>query len=447
MQSSDTTKYNIYAKITAEGIVERPDVVGAIFGQTEGLIGDELDLRDLQKTGRIGRIEVNIESKAGKSTGVIVIPSSLDRIETVILAASLETIDRVGPCNAKITLEKIDDVRAEKRLLIVSRAKELLKSMIEHGSPESQEITEEVKQAVRVEEITQYGPNKLPAGPHIDDSDAIIVVEGRADVLTLLKYGIKNSIAVEGTNVPPIIGELSKIKTVTAFTDSDRGGELILRELMQIAELDYIARPPNGKGVEDLTYKEVVKSLRNKLPAEQWGIMRDKRAEQNRTQRNNTPDSGKRHQITPRKPSKRGVVVKRRTFATPKKEEAPRESGVATTTTTASPTPPPSDEGVKLVVSDKAPLTHFNQLLGTRNARLIGSDEEVVKEVSIRELAPALKGTEEVKGVIFDGVVTQRIIDIASDKGIDYVFGGKLGSVIKIPVNLKVLTEETFKMA
>ncbi|RLG34738.1 DNA primase, partial [Methanosarcinales archaeon] len=260
MQSSDTTKYNIHAKITAEGIVERPDVVGAIFGQTEGLIGDELDLRDLQKTGRIGRIDVNIESKGGKATGEIIIPSSLDRIETVILAASLETIDRVGPCNAKITLDRIDDVRAEKRNLIISRAKELLKNMIEHGSPESQEIAEEVKQAVRVEEITQYGPDKLPAGPHIDDSDAIIIVEGRADVLTLLKYGIKNAIAVEGTNVPPIISELSKIKTVTAFTDSDRGGDLILRELMQIAEIDYIARPPEGKGVEDLTYKEIVKA-------------------------------------------------------------------------------------------------------------------------------------------------------------------------------------------
>ncbi|MCW7075995.1 MAG: DNA primase DnaG [Candidatus Syntrophoarchaeum sp.] len=436
MQSSDTTKYNIHAKITAEGIIERPDVVGAIFGQTEGLIGDELDLRDLQKTGRIGRIEVNIESKSGKSTGVIVIPSSLDRIETVILAASLETIDRVGPCNAKITLDRIEDVRAAKRVAIISRAKELLKNMIEHGSPESQEITEEVKQAVRVEEIAQYGPDKLPAGPRIDDSDAIIVVEGRADVLTLLKYGIKNAIAVEGTNVPPIIGELSKTKTVTAFTDSDRGGELILRELMQIAEIDYIARPPNGKGVEDLTYKEIVKSLRNKLPAEQWEIMRDKKAENAKNHTGNRREVT--HQQPPvKKPSRREVVVKRRTFATQKTEEIPQE---------VEPPAKAANEGVKLVLSDRAPLTHFNQLLGSRNARLIGRDDNVVKEVSIRELAQTLKGAEEIRGVVFDGVITQRIIDIASDKGIEYVFGGKLGSVIKIPVNLKVLTEETFKM-
>jgi len=437
MQSSDTTKYNIHAKITAEGIVERPDVVGAIFGQTEGLIGDELDLRDLQKTGRIGRIDVNIESKSGKAMGEIIIPSSLDRIETVILAASLETIDRVGPCNAKITLDRIDDVRAEKRHLIISRAKELLKNMIEHGSPESQEIAEEVKQAVRVEEITHYGQNKLPAGPHIDDSDAIIVVEGRADVLTLLKYGIKNSIAVEGTNVPPIIGELSKIKTVTAFTDSDRGGDLILRELMQIAEIDYIARPPSGKGVEDLTYKEIVKSLRNKLPAEQWEIMQDKRAASNRNRAEAAQPTKHQQRASSRRPTRREVSVRRRTFSTPNKAEEKEETV----------TKPLESENVKLVLADKAPLTHFNQLLGTKNARLIGRDDEVVTEVSIRELTQALKSVEEIRGVVFDGVITQRIIDIASDKGIEYVFGGKIGSVIKIPVNLKVLTEATFKNA
>lgn len=437
MQSSDTTKYNIHAKITAEGIVERPDVVGAIFGQTEGLIGDELDLRDLQKTGRIGRIDVNIESKGGKATGEIIIPSSLDRIETVILAASLETIDRVGPCNAKITLDRIDDVRAEKRNLIISRAKELLKNMIEHGSPESQEIAEEVKQAVRVEEITQYGPDKLPAGPHIDDSDAIIIVEGRADVLTLLKYGIKNAIAVEGTNVPPIISELSKIKTVTAFTDSDRGGDLILRELMQIAEIDYIARPPEGKGVEDLTYKEIVKALRNKLPAEQWEILQDKRAANNKNRAENSHTTKHHPHASNRRPPRREVTVRRRTLATPTKAEEKEEAV----------TKPLESENVKLVLADKAPLTHFNQLLGTKNARLIGRDDEVVTEVSIRELTQALKSVDEIRGVVFDGVITQRIIDIASDKGIEYIFGGKMGSVIKIPVNLKVLTEATFKDA
>ncbi len=259
MEESDTTKYVIHAHISAEGVVERPDVVGAVFGQTEGLLGADLDLRELQKTGRIGRIEVNITSKYGKSSGNILIPSSLDKIETSILAAALETIDRVGPCISKISVTKIEDVRSSKRQQIIERAKHILTGMFDESVPESQELTDAVKQAVRVEEVTFI--DNLPAGPNVLDSDAILVVEGRADVLNLLKYGIKNAIAVEGTNVPQLVAELSKKKTVTVFTDGDRGGELILKELLQVADVDYVARAPDGKGLDELTQKEVSRSL------------------------------------------------------------------------------------------------------------------------------------------------------------------------------------------
>ena len=163
MEESDTTKYVIHAHISAEGVVERPDVVGAVFGQTEGLLGADLDLRELQKTGRIGRIEVNITSKYGKSSGNILIPSSLDKIETSILAAALETIDRVGPCISKISVTKIEDVRSSKRQQIIERAKHILTAMFDESVPESQELTDAVKQAVRVEEVTFI--DNLPAGP------------------------------------------------------------------------------------------------------------------------------------------------------------------------------------------------------------------------------------------------------------------------------------------
>jgi len=244
MQNSDTTKYVIYADIHTEGVVEKPDVVGAIFGQTEGLLGDDLDLRELQKTGRIGRIEVNISSKSGKSDGYVLISSSLDKIETSILAASLETIDRVGPCIASIAVTKIEDVRASKRRQIVDQAKHILLNKFDESLPESQELTESVKQAVRVDELVSYGKEKLPSGPNVQDSDAILIVEGRADVLNLLRCGIKNAIAVEGTNVPKAVIELSKKKTVTTFVDGDRGGELILKELLQTADVDYVAYAP-----------------------------------------------------------------------------------------------------------------------------------------------------------------------------------------------------------
>lgn len=269
MQNTDTTKYIIHTRITADGIIERPDIVGAIFGQTEGLLGTDLDLRELQKTGRIGRIEVMATTKAGKTRGNIFIPSSLDKVRTSVLAASLETIDRVGPCTATIEVTKVEDVRAVKRASIIERAKVIYTTLFDDELPESQEIADVVRESVRIEGITFFGKNKIPAGP-LYDSDTLIIVEGRADVLTLLKYGIKNTVSVGGTNIPPEVAELTKGKTVTVFTDGDRGGELIIRELMQVAKVDYIARPPDGKAVEDLVQKEIVLALRRKLPADQY---------------------------------------------------------------------------------------------------------------------------------------------------------------------------------
>jgi DNA primase len=396
MQNSDTTKYVIYADIHTDGVVEKPDVVGAIFGQTEGLLGDDLDLRELQKTGRIGRIEVNISSKSGKSDGTVLISSSLDKIETSILAASLETIDRVGPCIASIAVTKIEDVRASKRRQIVDQAKHILLNKFDETLPESQELTESVKQAVRVDELVFYGKEKLPAGPNVQDSDAILIVEGRADVLNLLRHGIKNAIAVEGTNVPKLVVELSKKKTVTTFLDGDRGGELILKELLQIADVDYVAYAPEGKSVEDLSQKEIVKALRNKLPIEQ--VLEQK------TKRKPAPNVRK------------------------EPEPAPQVATVATKEL------PPVDKSIK---------NYAEALNGTLNAVLLDAEGKVLREVEVRNLVNALKESNGlVKSVVFDGVITQRILDLAAEKELDYLIGVKIGNVVKRPLSVKVLTIE-----
>ena len=205
-----TTKYLIKATIKADGVIEKSDVVGAIFGQTEGLLGTELDLRELQRSARVGRIEVDLESKNGKSTGTITLPTSLDKVETVILAAAFESIDRVGPCKATITSDQVEDVRVVRRKQVIERAKELLNKVIEEGKIEGESIADNVRQSVQVEEITNFGPDHCPSGPNIDKSDAIIIVEGRRDVLNLLKYGIKNVIAVGGTNIPKTVIDLTR---------------------------------------------------------------------------------------------------------------------------------------------------------------------------------------------------------------------------------------------
>ncbi|UUX92344.1 DNA primase DnaG [Methanoplanus endosymbiosus] len=268
MYLSETTKYQIHANFEAEGIVEKSDVIGAIFGQTEGILGDDLDLRDLQRSGRLGRIDVRTESRKGQTKGEITIYSSIDKVETALLAASLETIERVGPCASRFAIRNIEDIRISKRKLIISRAKELLTGSFEECDFDTNEILDEIREHSRIEKVIEYGPEKLPSGPNVVDSDAIIVVEGRADVINLLRYGIKNAIAVEGTNVPASIIELCEKKTATAFMDGDRGGDLIISELLQVADIDFIAVSPRGKNVEEMTRKEIIKPLRNKIPAE-----------------------------------------------------------------------------------------------------------------------------------------------------------------------------------
>ncbi len=246
MYSPDTTRYLIHISLTAEGVVEKPDVVGAIFGQTEGLLGEDLDLRDLQRTGRVGRIDVQITSKKGETKGEILISTSLDRAETAILAASLETIDRVGPCVAHVTVESVEDIRVSKRKKIVERAKEILIDRFDDGTIDSDELLDDVRQSLRIEKIGSIGEEST-GGSNVLESDAIIIVEGRADVLNLLRYGIKNAVAVEGTNIPKTVVELCEKKTATAFFDGDRGGELILRELLQVADIDFVAFSPRAK--------------------------------------------------------------------------------------------------------------------------------------------------------------------------------------------------------
>jgi len=260
-----TTKYVIEAKFKIKGVVEKSDIVGAIFGQTEGLLLD-LDLRDLQKSGRIGRIEVTNESKEGISEGTIRIPSSLTRKETALLAATVETVARVGPCEAEIELLDIRDVRESKRKQIIERAAELLKKW-DQNSLEPSEIEEKIDADIKLGEITSWGPENLPAGPDIDSSQELIIVEGRADVLNLLRIGVKNTIAVQGTQVPKSVVKLIKAKSsVIAFLDGDRGGSIILNELLQVAKLDYVARAPEGLEVEELTRKQMIKALQNKKP-------------------------------------------------------------------------------------------------------------------------------------------------------------------------------------
>jgi len=264
--SPTSIKYSIIADFVAEGPFQKPDVIGALFGQTEGLLGSDMELRELQKEGKIGRIEVDLTTEGGKTTGEINIPSALDKTETTIIAAALETIDKIGPTDAKITIRDISDVRGSKRDYIMERAKALLAGISNEGM-DSTEMETELRESTRISKAVEYGPEGLAAGPNIDDEKELIVCEGRADVVNMLKYGIKNVIGMQGTKFPKTITTLGETKELTLFVDGDRGGNLIAQNVCDNAKVVYIAQAPDGKGVEELTQKELLQALRKKVPA------------------------------------------------------------------------------------------------------------------------------------------------------------------------------------
>lgn len=380
-----SAKYIVHSTIHIDGVVDRPDVIGAIFGQTEGLLGAELELRELQRSGRIGRIEVKTETRSGKTEGEIIIPSSMDKAETAIIGAALETIQRIGPCNSKVKVQKIEDVRVSKRNFVIERAKELLRELTSNVLPDSQEITDEVAQSVRMMEITEYGRDRLPAGPAIDESDEIIVVEGRADVLNLLKHGIKNSIALNGTNVPETIIDLGKKKVITLFVDGDRGGDLIIKEVAGTTEIDYVCKAPDGKEVEEITKKEIHKALRSKVAVEQIKM------------------EGIRHEEN----GKKFVAKQTQRTSTPTRQ-APASS-ITEPKSTLSKT---QKDTLKQMLED---------LIGTRGAYILDQKMNILGKVPTIELASTLRSLKSVFAVVFDGTITNDIVNIAERTNIQYI--------------------------
>ena len=429
-----TTKYLIKAHIKADGIIEKSDVVGAIFGQTEGLLGDELDLRELQRSARVGRIEVELESKNGKSEGVITLPTSLDKVETVILAAAFESIDRVGPCRATIKADEVEDVRVVRRKQVIERAKELLNKVMEEGKADGESIADNVRQAVQVEEITNYGPDHCPAGPNIEKSDAIILVEGRRDVLNLLKYGIKNVIAVGGTNIPKSVRDLTKERISTAFVDGDRGGELILKELLQTADIDFVARAPQTREVEEIPQKLIMKALKNKIPAEQYAEMYDIKLEK----KNKEPLAIEKPQQAPQAPSKKDRKQDKKSEEKSKPQETKKEKEPEKEPEAK---PEPGPEKISAEKQKKYGKI-LDDISGSLKAVLFDKDDKEIKKIPVRELTDSLKKSNNISTVVFDGIITQRLLDIAKNKNVKEIVGIKLGNVAKMPDSVRVLTKK-----
>lgn len=399
----NAVKYMIRIDFEIEGVVDKHDIIGAIFGQSEGLLGEEMDLKELQRGGKVGRIEINLTSSMGKTKGEILVPSSTDMVETSILAAGIESIDKVGPCDAKFSISKIEDTRTEKREKVKLRAKELLQKLRTEQMPETQEIAEEIEKSTKAAKIKEFGPDKLPAGPDIEKEDSIIVVEGRADVLNMLKNSVNNVIGMGGANISKTIVELSKEKSITVFVDGDRGGDLNVRKLQQIAKVDFIARAPDGKEVEELARKEIVQALKKKVPVSQ--------------QRPKTRQYGKRtYTERPyRKAYKRGYRQ------VSKFSRAPRRI--------YTPTPKKTIVEEKLTVEEEAKFKPIiESLRGSFKGKIFDENMKELSTVDVKELLTTLPKQKGAASVVFDGIVTKRLADAADSCGVRYLVGIKKGN-------------------
>ena len=357
-------KYMINASFRAEGPLEKPDVIGALFGQTEGLLGADLEMRELQKEGKIGRIEVDLEIVDGKSIGNIEIPTALDKSETALIAAALETIDRIGPTEAEIKVESIKDVREDKRNFIADRAKSLLGELESEGS--FSELSKSLKEETRVARIQEYGEEKLPAGDI--SGNEIIVVEGRADVVNLLKNRVNNVIGMNGTKLPKEIAKLGEEKEITLFIDGDRGGRLIANNVINNAKISYVAIAPDGKEVEELAGKEILVSLRKKIKKEEY-LKRNGNSFYNG---NNIEEE---------------------------KEE------------------------IKFKGDIKAEARRgYESIRGTKSAILFDGNFDIIRKVSSREVVKAIGySRKQILAVIIDGAATKSIINACEEKGIKYL--------------------------
>lgn len=405
-------KYMINATARLDGVVEKPDIIGAIFGQTEGLLGKDLELRELQKSGRIGRIDVNSETKKGSTTAEITIPSAMGKSETAIIAASMETIERVGPCSAKIKINNVEDVRVSKRKFIINRAKEILANLSK-TLPDSQEVITEVTQEVRASELKEYGSERLAAGPYIDESEDIIIVEGRADVINMLRYGIRNVIALNGDNIPEVIKELSKKKVTTLFVDGDRGGDLIIKKMKGLVDIDYVAKAPKGKEVEELTMKEIYGCLRGRIS------------------KIDSPEETEKEE----QPQKENYPVKTYTERSYNRNRRPLHNRNDEET---------EEKNVQITDSDLKTLKqYYEELIGSRGAFILDKELNILGKVPAKELEKTIEQVSNAHAIVVDDEIDYNLARVARNKGLKEIVAKS--SKVKGTINgIKILTSDSF---
>jgi DNA primase len=417
LPNTGIVKYHVKLKFDVDGLVEKADIIGAIFGQTEGLLGPEMNLNELQKVSKVGRIEVNVDTRSNIARGDAVIPMSTDISTAALIAAAIESIDKVGPFQAKFVLVGIDDIRAIKKKIIVDRAKRIVQEWATKTISEGEEMLKDVYDASKPGKLTAFGKAQLACGTGVFDSDWIILVEGRADVINLLRAGFDNAIAIEGAKVDESIINLTEGKRVVAFLDGDRAGDLILKELHGLVKIDKVLRAPNGREVEDCTPLEIAEILREAVSHPAIAHHPKSTASQ---QPQDTKYDYRKHGD--------------------ESEPGPHAYGGRTTKI--------ADNEAKEILQGEhnqemvlKVQNVFSEINETLEAVLLDDSMRILVKVPVSDIVKQLGDSEGGKFLVLDGIVTQRLIDVADRAGIEYIVGHRT-TASKKPSTVKVHTFE-----
>jgi len=404
LPSTGIVKYHVKLKFEVDGLVEKADIIGAIFGQTEGLLGPEMNLNELQKVSKVGRIEVNVDTKSNMAKGDAVIPMSTDISTAALIAAAIESIDKVGPFQAKFALSGIDDIRAIKKKVIVDRAKKIVQEWATKTISEGEEMLKDVYDASKPGKLTAFGKAQLACGTGVFDSDWIILVEGRADVINLLRAGFDNAIAIEGAKIDETIVKLTEGKKVIAFLDGDRAGDLILKELHGVVNIDKVLRAPTGREVEECTPLEIAEILKEGM------LFAGANGHEGRETLPQQQQHDRKHQ-TKRDRQEHGMEEER---------EMQVGSGGSNITTL--------EDNSDILSAVKEVYPQINETL---EAVVLDGSMKILLKVPVSDVVKKLDRTEGGKMLVLDGIVTQRLVDAADKVGIEYIVGHRTGELKK----------------
>jgi len=397
LPNTGIVKYHVKLKFEVDGLVEKADIIGAIFGQTEGLLGPEMNLNELQKVSKVGRIEVNVDTKSNMARGDALIPMSTDISTAALIAAAIESIDKVGPFQAKFGLLGIDDIRAIKKKVIVDRAKKIVQDWATKTISEGEEMLKDVYDASKPGKLTAFGKAQLACGTGVFDSDWVILVEGRADVINLLRAGFDNAIAIEGAKIDETITKLTEGKKVIAFLDGDRAGDLILKELLGLVKIDKILRAPMGREVEECTPLEIAEILKEAMPF-----------------------------VTANEQQQRAQSLQQAESIQLQKQERQEQIEEQQLQITSHSNTKEEDTSILSAVKEVYP-----QINETLEAVVLDGSMKTLLKVPVSDIVKKLNSTEGAKMLVLDGIVTQRLVEAADKVGIEYIVGHRTGELKK----------------